>query len=96
MAEVTVPDLERPVQRSASWKNDIGTSHRFDRNSERRKTCLPIVRTGANRWQQHQDAGLQGTQRKEQEEPEAPVVVEVAGEEVELVPGKVQKVKKGK
>ena len=32
------------VQRSSSWKHQRPASERFNRNSERRKTVLPVVR----------------------------------------------------
>ena len=95
-------EITRPVQRSSSWKHSntnplpMATS-RFDRNSERRKTCLPVMCDSlwrAVRTRQEMPGGVEKDEEGEDKEHE-PVVVEVGGEEVELVPGKVWKHTKG-
>ena len=35
--------MDKPVQRSASWKTARNSTRSKDRNAERRKTCLPVL-----------------------------------------------------
>lgn len=88
---------ERPLQRSSSFKHPAtpssssapaaaaSSSARHDRSSARRRTCLPVLHTKEGGGQAEDEDG----------DTLELVVIEMGGEQVELVPGRVWKHTKG-